>query len=100
MPLKPIKCGIKVWVAADSTNGYFSRFQIYSRKTQGSVEHGLGERVATSDFKCKYHRVLFDNYFTSQKLLEDYSCGTARRDCRGFPDMLKQAKLKTRCVCV
>ena len=58
----------------------------------------------TSDFKGKYHRVFFDNYFTSLKLLEDleaekiYSCGTARRDRRGFPDMLKQAKLKTNCV--
>ena len=58
----------------------------------------------TSDFKGKYHRVFFDNYFTSLKLLEDleaekiYSCGTARRDRRGFPDMLKHAKLKTKCV--
>ena len=45
MPLKPTKCGIKVWVAADSANGYFSRFHFYSGQTQGSVEDGLGERV-------------------------------------------------------
>ena len=29
MPKKPIKHGIKVWVLGDSTNGYFSRFDIY-----------------------------------------------------------------------
>ena len=61
----------------------------YSGKTQGSLEHGLGAKVVkkpTSDFKGKYNRVFFDNFFTSLKLLEDlevdklYSCGTARRD--------------------
>ena len=44
MPLKPTKCGIKVWVAADS-NGYFSRFEIYTGKKRNSTEHGLGARV-------------------------------------------------------
>ena len=35
MPLKPIKRGIKVWVLGDSTNGYFSRFEVYTgRKTE------------------------------------------------------------------
>ncbi len=29
MPKKPIKRGIKVWVLADSTNGYFCRLQVY-----------------------------------------------------------------------
>ena len=32
MPLKPTKRGIKVWVAADSTNRYFSRFEVYTGK--------------------------------------------------------------------
>ena len=32
--LKPTTCGIKVWVAADSSNGYLS---IHGGKTQGSV---------------------------------------------------------------
>ena len=109
MSLKPTKRGIKGWVAADSANGYFSHFHFYSGTTQGSVEHGLGERVVktlTNDFKGKYHRVFFDNYFTSLKLLEDleadkiYSSGTTRRDRRGFPDILKQAELKTKCMFV
>jgi len=29
MPLKPTKRGIKVWVLADSHNGYFSHFEVY-----------------------------------------------------------------------
>ena len=30
MPMKPIKRGIKVWVRADSNNGYFSQFEVYT----------------------------------------------------------------------
>lgn len=60
-------------------------------KKDNTAEHGLGVRVVktlASDFKGKYHHVLFDNYFTTLKLLEDleddiYSCGTARK---GFPE--------------
>ena len=109
MPLKPTKRGIKVWVAADSTNGYFSRFEVYTGKKGNTTEHGLGARVVktlTSDFKGKHHHVYFDNFFTSLQLLEDlekdqiYACGTARKDRKGFPEMLKKAKLKNRCVCV
>lgn len=93
MPLKPTKCGIKVWVAADSTNGYLSRFEVYIGK-KNTTEHELGARVVktlTSELKEKYHRVYFDNYFTSLKLLKDlkkdniYTCGTARKGCKGFP---------------
>ena len=38
MPKKPIKRGIKVWVLGDSTNGYFSRFDVYTGKGEGRVE--------------------------------------------------------------
>ena len=31
MPQKPIKRGFKVWVRADSTNGYVSQFQVYTQ---------------------------------------------------------------------
>ena len=109
MPMKPTKRGIKVWVAADSTNGYFSRFEVYTGKKNNTTEHGLGARVVktlTSDLKGKYHHVYFDNYFTSLKLLEDlekdntYACGTARKDRKGFPPQLKKPNLKNRCVCI
>ena len=105
MPKKPIKRGIKVWVLADSANGYFSRLEVYSGKQSDRVEKGLGARVVRSlsaDFQGKYHHVVFDNYFTDYNLLEDmievglYGCGTARKDRRGFPEELKSIKLKNR----
>ena len=102
--MKPIKRGIKVWVLADSSNGYFSRIEVYTGKKE-TVEHSLGTRVVkdlTIDFHHKWHRVYFDNFFTNKSLLCDleevriYGCGTARKDRKGFPDRLKKAKLKTR----
>ena len=105
MPMKPVKRGIKVWVLADSINGYFSRLEIHSGKLSDRVETGLGSRVVQSlsaDFKGKHHFVFFDNYFTGYGLLEDllengiYACGTARKDRRGFPNQLKNLKFKNR----
>ena len=105
MPMKPIKRGIKAWVLGDSHNGYFSNFQIYTGKVNGTTETGLGARVVkhmTRDLQGKYHHVFFDNYFTSLNLLLDlekdgiYACGTARKDRRGFPDPLKKPSLPNR----
>ena len=59
-----------------------------------SVEKGMGKRVVkdlTGDVKGKNHHVYFDNFFTSLDLVVDlekdsiYSCGTARKDRKGFP---------------
>ena len=93
MPMKPIKRGIKVWVRADSRNGYFSLFDVYTGKKQGTVEHQL---------QGKCHHAYFDNFFTSYSLLSDleksgiYGCGTARKDRHGFPEKLMTAKFKNR----
>ena len=98
MPMKPIKRGIKVWVLGDSTNGYFSRFQVYTGR-QENCEVGLGAHVVktlTRNLKHKNHHVYFDNFFTSVQLLEEleedviYNCGTGRKDRRGFPPALKK----------
>ena len=35
MPAKPTKYGIKVWVRADSTNGYVNEFSVYVGKPSG-----------------------------------------------------------------
>lgn len=102
MPMKPIKCGIKVWVLADSHTGYFSKFEVYTGK-RASPEKNLGSRVVkslTEPLKLKFHHVYFDNFFTSEKLLADleedgnYICGTTRKDCRGFPVALKHIKFR------
>ena len=73
MPMKPIKCGIMVWVLADSHTGYFCKFQVYTGKGD-SPEKGLGDRVVkslTEPLKQKFHHVYFDNFFTSEQLLAD-----------------------------
>ncbi len=105
MPNKPVKRGIKVWVLADSTNGYFSRLEVYTGKKGNTVEHNLGLRVVkdlTEPYQHMWHRVYFDNFFTSKTLiceLEEvgiYGCGTARSDRKLFPGDLKKIKLATR----
>ena len=105
MPKKPVKRGIKVWVIADD-HGYFSQLQVYTGK-RASVKHTLGERVVkdlTSTFTGCWHRVFFDSFFTTRKLLCDlesqqiYGCGTAQKDKRGFPTELKNLKMKIRYV--
>ena len=46
MPLKPTKRGLKVWVRADSSNGYFCEYDVYTGKGNDDVkEFGLGGSV-------------------------------------------------------
>ena len=104
MPMKPIKRGIKAWVRADSSNVFFWRIQIYMGR-QENRDIGLGAHVVQSLMKGlekKYHRVYFDNFFTSARLLEDlersgvYACGTVRTNRKGFPPTLKNPRLSER----
>ena len=39
------KANIKVWVLADSHNGYFSRFEVYTGKKGNTAENNLGTGV-------------------------------------------------------
>ena len=105
MPKKPIKRGIKVWVLTDATNGFFTKFDVYTGKKDDRTDAGLSTRVVrnlTSDLHGKYHHAYFDNYFTSIDLLSKleadgvYGCGTARTNRKGFPEELKKLKLKNR----
>ena len=64
MPMKPVKRGIKVWALADSHNGYFHKFQVYTGK-EGSGEKQLGQRVVkdlTQHLKGQNYHVFFDNF--------------------------------------
>ena len=47
VPKKPIRRGFKVWVVADSSNGYFLDVDVYVGRASDGVttEHGLGEKV-------------------------------------------------------
>lgn len=54
LPKKPISRGMKVWVLADSSCGYFWRLEVYTGKKNGKTETGLGKRVVmdlTTDFQ-------------------------------------------------
>ena len=97
MPKKPIKRGIKVWVRADSANGYFCDFDVYTGAS-ASPEKGLGATVLkrlTASLESKHYHVFCDNYFTGidfiSDLLEDgiYACGTLRSNHVHFPQELK-----------
>ena len=65
MPLKPVKRGIKVWVLADSHNGYFQKFEVYSGKKGDSPEKSLGAKVVkslTSELHGKHHHFDMINF--------------------------------------
>ena len=89
MPAKPTKYGIKVWMAAISSNGYVLNFDVYlGKEVVGRRRiYGLGYDVVTKlirPYMNRNHHVFFDNFFTPTKLLEHleandtYACGTVR----------------------
>ncbi|CAC5420393.1 unnamed protein product [Mytilus coruscus] len=96
---KPTKYGIKVWMRADSENGYCNEFDIYTGKTGDTQNHELGltSRVVvnlTRRLENKNHIVNIDNYFTSFDLFKIlkgkkiYTRGTARSNRKNFPKAL------------
>lgn len=101
VPLKPIRRGFKIWVRADSTNGYICDFSVYTGKEE-SVEKGLAAKVVKNLSQPlaggNYH-VFFDNFFSTVDLFDDlledgiYACGTFRRDRKGVPQVIKDVKL-------
>ena len=100
MPQKPIKRGYKVWVRANE-NGYVSQFEVYTGKIGPTPEKCLGPRVVktlTNKLKDRYHKVYFDNYFTSVQLMKDlkqqgiYACGTVRKGRIGMPKAFEKEK--------
>ena len=102
-PRKPIKRGIKVWVVADSTNGYFLDLQVYVGREGEATDHGLGERVVlglTQQYHGKHNQVYCDNYFSSPRLFCEllshqlYACGTVRQTRRDFPLDLRNIRLE------
>ncbi|XP_068720561.1 piggyBac transposable element-derived protein 4-like [Montipora capricornis] len=67
MPAKLTKYGIKVWMAADSSNGYVSSFSVYLGQEGNEHRiHGLGYDVVMkmeSPFLNKNRHIFFDNFF-------------------------------------
>jgi len=69
---KPTKWGIKLWVLADSLNGYTSDFDVYiGRNAQQEVSpNGLGYDVVMK-LVAPLRNHHFDNFYTSVKLVKD-----------------------------
>ncbi|XP_065320355.1 piggyBac transposable element-derived protein 3-like [Gordionus sp. m RMFG-2023] len=69
---KPIRFGYKSWILA-SSDGYVFSFDIYQGKRENKYEYGLGGNVIIKLLKAlqkpNYHKIYFDNFFTSFKLL-------------------------------
>ncbi|XP_026158718.1 activating transcription factor 7-interacting protein 1 isoform X2 [Mastacembelus armatus] len=91
---KPTRWGFKLFVLADSSNGYTVDFAVYTGKNNFPTGHGLPYDAVTSLLDrtvlgSGYH-VYMDNFYTSPKLLTDLfalkfgACGTYRdnrKDC-------------------
>ena len=88
MPAKPPKYGIKVWMRADSHNGYANEFEVYVGRLAGQKhEVGLERKVIlklTEKLVGKNNHIYFDRYFNSvdlhQELLRGklFGCGTVK----------------------
>ena len=102
MPKKPVTRGIKVWVRADSANGYFCDLDVYIGAS-ASPEKGLGARVVktlTRSQAGKNYHIFCDNFFSGVDLFADlqrdgiYACGTLRSNRLHFPDDMKSVAKK------
>ena len=95
MPAIPIKWGVKIWILAESTTGYMSRFQVYTGRDGNDQEHELSHRVVmdlSTHLRGTNVKIFFmDNFYTSPTLLRDllvrgiFACGTIRANRKGLP---------------
>ena len=72
---KPTKWGIKLWVLADSCNGYTVDFDVYTGKAAGRnvSDNGIGYDVVMkliTPFLNQGYRLFFDNFYTSVNLVK------------------------------
>ncbi|CAB4039704.1 Hypothetical predicted protein [Paramuricea clavata] len=107
MKNKPTKWGIKLWVLADSSNGYTIDFNVYIGKSQHEApsQNGLGYDVVmklVNPYLGQGYHVFFDNFFSSPKLVQDLfmngtpSSGTCKINREGFPESMKDVKVWAR----
>lgn len=73
MKAKPNKWGVKLFVLADSSNGYTCDFSIYAGKSRFVSGQGLLYDVVNSlmdsSFLGRGYHLYVDNFYTSPKLL-------------------------------
>ena len=101
---KPTKWGVKLWVLADSANGYTVDFNVYIGKeaTKGISVNGLGYDVVMQlmeSFLDQGYHLYLDNFYTSPQLLHDLfllatpATGTVKMNKKGFPACLLNANV-------
>ena len=100
---KPTKWGIKLWVLADSSNGYTVDFNIYIGRAAGREvsANGLGYDVVMrliAPYYNKGYHLFVDNFYSSLTLFRDLfdngvlATGTILPSRRSFPAALKNTK--------
>ena len=73
-PLKPIEQGFKIWCRADGSNGYISKFVVYTGKSDDGPTTNLGHKVVMAvceDILEKGYHIYCNNFFTSVQLAAD-----------------------------
>ena len=112
-PRKPARFHIKLYQMCEASSGYIVGFNVYTGKNSCIDETVVfmdPESSKTSKIvlsladKCdvldKGHIIYCDNYYSSPELMEGLlfrdtlSCGTVRKNRKGFPAAVKNAKLQ------
>ncbi|XP_056108147.1 piggyBac transposable element-derived protein 4-like [Rhinichthys klamathensis goyatoka] len=104
MKAKPIKWGFKLFVLADSRNGYTVDFSVYTGKSDIPSGHGLSYDVVMSLVQPGYlgtgYHIYMDNFYSSPKLFRALheqkfaACGTYRENRKDCPRTTNNALTK------
>ena len=105
LPKKPHKWGMKAWVLADAKTGYTWAWKLYTGKEGDRGDKGLAhgvtmELVDDERLQGKGYVIVTDNFYSSPALFRELqqngfgACGTTRRDRRGIPSSVRDAKLQ------